>query len=307
MSRFLYYISVLFECIVLFQLITFNGEGARAQQPQLPRECGKLNEKLFYNGKSITALNEYPWLGLLGFKEPNYPISYNCVAVLISQRYVVVPAHCITDKNADALSVIFGDWRVDNNIHLRDCDRTRCAPPPKVYYLEEVIPHFQFVESHLDNDIGLAKVKENVQFSDYVQPICLPPANERDDQYIGQRLEIAGYPFKYRPDFDVNSFRMKTVTHMTSFEYCQSGLTEQERTELNMSTKQMCGFVLGGKALISGSAVMGVNVIDGKPKSFYLMGILTFGKIRNDLVDLDSPTWFQRVSPYRDLILQNMT
>ncbi|KRF97590.1 uncharacterized protein Dwil_GK28329 [Drosophila willistoni] len=287
MNRVPYYVSVLLNGIVLFELLSFNGEALAQQQSQLPQECGKLNETLFYNGQTETALNEYPWLGLLGYKEGNSAISYDCVAVLISQRYIIVPAHCITYSKANALSVVFGK---------------PLTPSEKVYYLEEIVPHFQYNQNTYMNDIGLAKLKENVEFSDYVQPICLAPSNGQTDQYIGQRLELAGYVHNQERVF-INT-RIKAFVHSPSYEYCNEHRIIRSFDSSNKS--QMCAYILGGRAFRSGSAVMGVNLIDGQPKSFYLIGILSFGEIKDHHPVLNRPMWFQRIAPFRDLIIQNM-
>lgn len=45
---------------------------------------------------------------------------------------------------------------------------------PKDFNVEERIPHPSFILDSLENDIGLLKLDQNVEFSIYISPICLP-------------------------------------------------------------------------------------------------------------------------------------
>lgn len=43
--------------------------------------------------------------------------------------------------------------------------------------ISRIILHPNYVDSGFINDISLLRMKDAVSFSDYVRPICLPPAN----------------------------------------------------------------------------------------------------------------------------------
>nr|XP_017014013.2 CLIP domain-containing serine protease B8-like isoform X2 [Drosophila takahashii] len=245
-------------------------------------ECGKLLESQLYDRNEITSPDEYTWIGRVGYENS-----------------------------------VFGDWRAQRNFTDGDCrqvkDLTQCSISPQTLDIEELVVHPQYRSAAtlegLNYNIALAKLQGIVEFSYFVQPICLPPAGDDKDKHIGQRLEQAGF---YRPEdlvqdwrdqFQlkdlVSEWRVKKQVQMASLQFCSSKIWNRP-----LSENHMCSVGDTGNDFLWGSPLMAFEVFDGKPRNFYLVGI-KISSIAGPSDDLDS-SLFTRILPFRSWVLKNI-
>uniref|UniRef100_A0A8C6EQN3 Peptidase S1 domain-containing protein n=1 Tax=Marmota marmota marmota TaxID=9994 RepID=A0A8C6EQN3_MARMA len=119
--------------------------------PSFPNHpaCGHRTMRI-YGGKKAPQ-RKWPWQVSLQ--------SYNrhiCGGSLITNRLVLTAAHCV-------LRVILG------NNKLNEFDENAVMVPVK-----DVYPHQGFEIKNLTNDIAIALLAFPVNYSPYIQPICLP-------------------------------------------------------------------------------------------------------------------------------------
>ncbi|XP_022225399.2 CLIP domain-containing serine protease 2-like [Drosophila obscura] len=276
---------------------------AQQQQHQQQQQCGRLRQAQLYNQREITDPDEHPWLGRVGYSKVNESnpeeYSYLCLSVLLSERHAILPAHCILLESAmEATIILFGDWKSNENTHRRDClTAEKCAPPPEPYTIMELAVHPQYDGRRYDNDIALAKLDRNVRFGDYVQPLCLPPDHEIDGNHIGQRLEMVGFARDLNP---AGRWRSKHQVHTLGSEYCKS---HPGFDMFDLTSNHICGLISGNDILMSGSPMVGVNVVYGNPASYYLIAIVNVG---SSIKREGFPGAFMRIHPYREWIVRNM-
>ncbi|XP_020807028.1 transmembrane protease serine 9-like [Drosophila serrata] len=205
--------------------------------------------------------------------------------------------------------IVFGDWRGNENYRVGDCRLERgfttCSPPPQAVDIEEIAMHPQYEPAKHDYDIALAKMVRNVEFSEFVQPLCLPPAREIEGNHISRRLEMAGfarYNHALEEQMDDYEWRRKVTRHTTSLEFCNSASVNYRVT---FTQNHLCGVSPGKNILMSGAPLMDVEVVDGKPRNFYLVGINTFGTSlgASGSINIDG---FLRILPFRNWILKNI-
>ncbi|XP_052851933.1 phenoloxidase-activating factor 1-like [Drosophila gunungcola] len=275
-------------------------------------ECGMVRESDLYNGKKVTEADEYTWIGRVGHGESrDSRAEFKCLSVLVSQRYAILPAHCAMDGDSGVPTFMeLGTWRVYNPVHLGVCRPNRggfCVPPKHQVDIEELVVHPRHRRhpspGFLQYDIALAKLVRSVELTDYLQPICLPPADGDEANQVGQRLEMAGFKipasagWRVREDDD---WRQKVTVHTASFQYC----TSKKMIPVQLSENNLCAVRDKHDNFYPGSPLMGIEVVDGKPKNFYLIGISS-GII--SLPDADRDTFaVLRIAPFRKWILKNM-
>ncbi|XP_050312707.1 phenoloxidase-activating factor 1-like isoform X2 [Anthonomus grandis grandis] len=161
------------------------------------QNCGiQFTDKIF-NGES-TQLDEFPWMGVIEYQTRSGGRKIACGGSLINPRYILTAAHCVIldvlVKVGQPINIRLGEY--DTASSGRDCVDNNgievCNQPEINVGIEEIIPHPSYSgQNSRTHDIALVRLSENVQYSAYVQPICLPTPNEslRD----GEITVVAGW------------------------------------------------------------------------------------------------------------------
>ncbi|XP_038206460.1 CLIP domain-containing serine protease 2-like [Zerene cesonia] len=265
--------------------------------------CGTQNEYRIVGGTQ-TEIDEHPWMALLKYTKPKGS-GYYCGGVLISSRYVLTAAHCI--KGADLPStwnlseVRLGEWNLKTT---QDCNRDDCALPVVNVPIEEVIPHDQY-SAHDGNqqyDIALIRLANEVNFTDFVKPICLPHAPEfKSMKFEGMTMEVAGWgKTETKSTSDV---KLKVRLPVIKEDDCKEIYSAANRV---ITDRQMCAGGLSGEDSCrgdSGGPLMGQDNTNNKGK-WFAVGIVSYGP--SPCGTLGWPGVYTRVTYFTDWIISNM-
>ncbi|KAM9717444.1 serine protease 27-like [Menidia menidia] len=147
----------LHQIVHLAVLITLSGRGCHFQQPA----CGKsvINSRI--NGGENAPPGRWPWLATI-----RYENQFTCVGSLINDQWVLTSAQCS-----------FMGYISGSEVHLGAHSKSDFNPNGVVRKVASISCHSEFNLRTKDNDICLLKLSAPVNFTDYVQPVCLASEN----------------------------------------------------------------------------------------------------------------------------------
>ncbi|KQS38389.1 uncharacterized protein Dere_GG12275, isoform B [Drosophila erecta] len=274
--------------------------------PMAPN-CGDNFEYRIVGGKE-TGKREFPWMALIEYTKPGNVKGHHCGGSLINNRYVLTAAHCVSAIPTDwqLTGVRLGEWDASTNPDctvgkngLRDCNE-----PYVDYPVVERIPHPQYPGNSRDqlNDIALLRLRDEVQYSDFISPVCLPTlASHHNNIFLDRKVVVAGWG-RTETNFTSN-IKLKAELNPVPTSDCNQRYASQRRT---LTTKQMCaGGVEGVDSCRgdSGGPLLLEDYSNGF-SNFYIAGVVSYGPTPCGLKGW--PGVYTRVEAYLDWIENNV-
>ncbi|XP_073816007.1 serine protease ea-like [Musca autumnalis] len=296
--------STVYVCCVLQQSVRF-------QVDLLPttRECGKSFDNRILGG-NVTRIDEYPWVALIEYTKPFNEKGFHCGAALISKRYVLTAAHCVTGSGIPAdwrpTSVRLGEWDRTTD---RDCERLingklDCADPHIDVAIEEITAHPMYRSSDINHlyDIALIRLNREIPFTDFVGPVCLPVQTElRSRTFESLKLDVTG--FGITEDSRSSGLKLKAGVDAWNLDECRKKFSPKK---IFLDSSQMCA---GGEEGVdscrgdSGGPLVIKQRVENRDV-YILAGVVSFGRTPCGI-----PGWpgvYTRVGAYIDWITDNM-
>ncbi|KAG5684158.1 hypothetical protein PVAND_013399 [Polypedilum vanderplanki] len=239
-------------------------------------KCGKVDASRRIVGGERADLREFPWHALIKYKIGRI-FKYTCASSLISTRYALTCAHCITQLPAryEIVAVRLGEYDLTTDPdcqHDDDTGKSDCNPPVQDIEIERLIPHSLYNNPRFSNDIGLVRMARDAEISQSVIPICLP-VNQKMYQVLSNKYTVTGFGLtESGRDSDT---LLKILVPKVSRETCQSF----HRSVIQLAEGHTC---YGGEGIIdsckgdSGGPLINYVIVDGTLKAVQ-MGIVASG------------------------------
>jgi len=257
----------------------------------LPRQgrsdcnCGEANrerqDNRIFNGDA-TEENEYPWMVRIESYFPEVPFWNLCGGSLISDRFIVTAAHCVSRRwdYGDANPIIVKlNWGTRNAMNLN-------------IYKYVVHEQYNTYDKSLFNDIALLELEDPIDFSEnpHLRPICLP-SNSRED-YTGYYATVAGWgkTGHNAPSSDVLLQANVIASQCPYPEYSGESNICARTTDSNPQGN--CGGDSGGPLM---TTPYGKN-------SYTLIGVVSFTEGNKDCMTQSKPGGFVRITHFLDWI-----
>ncbi|XP_015509702.1 melanization protease 1 isoform X2 [Neodiprion lecontei] len=271
------------------------------------QRCGPITESKIFGGNK-TSVFEFPWMALIGYDVGKRDPEFRCGGSLISKRYVLTAAHCVTGLSSSLrlVGVRIGEHDLSKE---RDCNyeegvEIACAARYQDFLVEKSYAHSGYNREKLHNDIALIRINGDADFQpDSVRPICLPIGNAATIQR--QKLIVTGWGTTesgYRSQ-DLLKVKLPVMPNPK----CASFYNNLSNP-LDISYKQLCA---GGSNQMDscsgdsgGPAQFPGLYFNGQPR-YIQFGIVSFGPRQCGIEGF--PGVYTRVPYYMDWILNTMT
>ncbi|XP_049859807.1 CLIP domain-containing serine protease HP8-like [Schistocerca gregaria] len=237
--------------------------------------CGQDDSDRVLGG-NVTAVNQYPWMALLGYSSRGSPREFLCGGSLISSRYVLTASHCVNGRKLGSYRLVgvrLGEWDQRTDV---DCSVDFCAPPAEDYGIEEAVPHPGYnpqSTSNADNDIALLRLDRDAPDNSFIRPVCLPIAPEiRQANFVGKNLVVAGWgTTEYG---DVSPVKLYVGVPVVDEQTCQQRYSRWNR---RIVPSQLCAGGREGKDSCTGDSGGPLMALQGRPPKGVLVGVVSFG------------------------------
>ncbi|XP_061483883.1 enteropeptidase isoform X3 [Rhineura floridana] len=207
-------------------------------------------------GGSDAQEGAWPWVVSLHFN--SRPV---CGASLVNNEWLVSAAHCVYGRNLKP-----AQWKAVLGLHT---NLNLSYPQTVIQEINQIIINPHYNKRTKDSDIALMHLQFQVNYTDYIQPICFP---EKNKQFLpGTNCSIAGWGTTTNQG-SVASILQEAEVPLITHEKCQHLMPEYNITE-NM----ICaGYDEGGIDSCQGDS--GGPLMCQENGKWLLAGVISFGR-----------------------------
>ncbi|XP_076766249.1 venom protease-like [Xylocopa sonorina] len=260
--------------------------------PLRPPHCGRSKNNI--HDKIVNGVpsrpGAWPWMAALGYRTENNPSipTFKCGGSLISIRHVLTAAHCAERDDLYMVRLRALTLRSKKDKESIDVN------------IEEkfINPGYNSI-SH-SGDIAVLRLAEDITFTDYIRPICLPVEDSlRYRDFTGTLPFVAGWGriYHHGPLSDV---LLEVQVPVITNTLCRERYSRIKRLAINGGT--LCaGYEEGRKDACQGDSggplMLPINM------TFYEIGVTSTGR---GCAWPQNPGIYARVTTFLDFIMSSL-
>nr|XP_023693671.1 enteropeptidase isoform X1 [Paramormyrops kingsleyae] len=223
--------------------------GGRATSERFPEEAVRIV------GGTDAPVGAWPWAGSLHWRG-----RHACGASLIGREWLITAAHCVYGKHLHLSS-----WSVYLGVHSQS---DISSPTVQERQIDRIVFNMHYNKRTKDSDIAMIHLDTQVNFTDFIQPICLPDQEQQFEE--GRKCIITGWGRESEQGAVADTLQQASVPLVGRTE-CQTLLPEY-----NITARMVCaGFPQGGTDSCQGDS--GGPLMCHSGHSWILVGVTSFG------------------------------
>ncbi|XP_055965398.1 enteropeptidase [Sorex fumeus] len=197
----------------------------------------------------------WPWLVALYYND-----RLLCGASLVSNEWLVSAAHCLYGRNLNPTN-----WKAVLGLHKTT---NMTSPQIVTQRIDQIVINPHYNKRTKDSDIAMMHLEFKVDYTDYIQPICLPDKNQ---VFLpGINCSIAGWGMLMHQGPTASILQEANVP-LLSNEKCK-----QQMPEYNITENMVCaGYEEGGIDSCKGDS--GGPLMCQENSRWFLAGVTSFG------------------------------
>uniref|UniRef100_G1PBV1 Enteropeptidase n=1 Tax=Myotis lucifugus TaxID=59463 RepID=G1PBV1_MYOLU len=197
----------------------------------------------------------WPWLTALAYNG-----KLLCGASLVSNDWLVSAAHCVYGRNLEP-----SKWKAILGLHAAS---NLTSPQVVTRLIDQIVINPHYNKRSKDSDIVMMHLEFKVNYTDYIQPICLPEENQ---VFLPGRIcSIAGWG-RIVHDGPTADILKEAEVPLISNEKCQ-----QQMPEYSITENMVCaGYEEGGIDSCQGDS--GGPLMCQENNRWFLAGVTSFG------------------------------
>ncbi|XP_037329882.2 mannan-binding lectin serine protease 1 isoform X1 [Pungitius pungitius] len=209
---------------------------------------------------------------------------------LLSPSWVLTAAHVLRSQRRDASVVPVAPEHVQVYLGLHDNTDKRLATNRTV---EKIFLHPNFQPHNYNNDIALLRLEEQVEFTEVIRPVCLPPPKRQGDPPLpppnsmgvvagwgisNLNATSSGDPIKLSAEAGMTSDLLQYVKlPVVSQDECEGSYASRS-VSYNITDNMFCaGFLEGGRDTCLGDSGGAFVMEDGVSRRWVVFGLVSWG------------------------------
>jgi len=146
---------------------------------------GTFGQSSYINGGIHAKPHSWPWAAAVLNDQGTEPLEF-CGGTIVSKRWILSAGHCAPILTSGIHIKLGADDRGTSSSQTNE-------PNQQIFKVEKAIAHPKFNSSALTFDFSLARLDRDIEFNDFVRPVCLPSSS--DSVAVGENVITIGWGY----------------------------------------------------------------------------------------------------------------